>query len=68
MSKHPGVRLGVCFEIRPTAHLTQLIRDSEQRRAKLMKVPRLANTIDPKTMPLDTKCMVYGGFKVLVDL
>jgi len=33
MSKHPGVRGGP-FEIRPAADLTQLIRDSEQRRAK----------------------------------
>jgi hypothetical protein len=33
MSKHPGVGGGP-FEIRPAADLTQLIRDSEQRRAK----------------------------------
>ena len=33
MSKHPGVHGGP-FEIRPAADLTQLIRDSEQRRAK----------------------------------
>jgi hypothetical protein len=33
MSKHPGVRGGP-FEIRPAADLTQLIRDSERRRAK----------------------------------
>jgi len=33
MSRHPGVRGGP-FEIRPAADLTQMIRDSEQRRAK----------------------------------
>ena len=33
MSKHPGVRGGP-FEIRPAADLTELIRDSERRRAK----------------------------------
>jgi len=33
MSKHPGVRGGP-FEIRPAADLTQMIRDSERRRAK----------------------------------
>jgi hypothetical protein len=32
MSKHPGVRAGP-FEIRPAADLTELIRDSERRRA-----------------------------------
>jgi hypothetical protein len=33
MSKHPGVRGGP-FEIRPAADLTEMIRDSERRRAK----------------------------------
>ena len=32
MSKHPGVRAGP-FEIRPAADLTDMIRDSERRRA-----------------------------------
>ena len=32
MSKHPGVRAGP-FEIRPAADLTEMIRDSERRRA-----------------------------------
>jgi hypothetical protein len=31
MSKHPGVKLGP-FEIRPVADLTEMIRESEQRR------------------------------------
>lgn len=35
--------------------------------ARVMKDPRLANTMDPKSMPFDVKRMVYGGFKVLVD-
>ena len=34
--------------------------------AKVMKDPRLANM--PKTMPFDVKRMVYGGFKVVVDV
>ncbi len=34
--------------------------------AKVMKDPRLA-TMDPKSMPFDTKRMVHGGFKILVD-
>jgi len=36
--------------------------------AKVMKDPRLAKMMDPKAMPFDVKRMVYGGFKVLVDL
>jgi len=33
MSKHPGVKLGP-FEIRPVADLTEMVRESEQRRAE----------------------------------
>jgi uncharacterized protein YbaA (DUF1428 family) len=36
--------------------------------AKVMKDPRLASMMDMKTMPFDMKRMLYGGFKVLVDL
>lgn len=34
MSKHPGVKMGP-FEIRPAADLSEMIRESEQRRARL---------------------------------
>lgn len=33
ISKHPGVQLGP-FEIRPAADLTEMVRESKQRRAK----------------------------------
>ncbi len=36
--------------------------------AKVMKDPRLAKMMDPKAMPFDLKRMVYGGFKVMVDV
>jgi uncharacterized protein YbaA (DUF1428 family) len=36
--------------------------------ARVMKDPRLAKMMDPKSMPFDVKRMSYGGFKVLVDL
>jgi uncharacterized protein YbaA (DUF1428 family) len=36
--------------------------------AKVMKDPRLAAMMDPKAMPFDTKRMIYGGFKVVVDV
>ena len=36
--------------------------------AKVMEDPRLADTMDPKAMPFDSKRMIYGGFDVVVDL
>jgi len=36
--------------------------------AKVMKDPRLAQMMDPSAMPFDGKRMIYGGFKVAVDL
>ena len=36
--------------------------------AKVMKDPRLADMMDPKSLPFDAKRMVYGGFKTLVDV
>lgn len=35
--------------------------------ARVMKDPRLAKMMDMKSMPFDSKRMVYGGFKVMVD-
>jgi len=42
--------------------------DRDRLNAKVMKDPRLADMMDPKNMPFDGKRMIYGGFKVLVDL
>jgi uncharacterized protein YbaA (DUF1428 family) len=36
--------------------------------AKVMKDPRIQSMCDPNNMPFDCKRMVYGGFKVLVDV
>jgi uncharacterized protein YbaA (DUF1428 family) len=36
--------------------------------AKVMKDPRLASMMDPKTMPFDGKRMFWGGFKTMVEL
>src|SRR5215470_6652422 len=36
--------------------------------AKVMKDKRLANMMDPKAIPFDAKRMIYGGFKVLLDV
>jgi uncharacterized protein YbaA (DUF1428 family) len=34
---------------------------------KVMKDKRLAMFMDPAKMPFDTKRMIYGGFKTIVD-
>jgi uncharacterized protein YbaA (DUF1428 family) len=36
--------------------------------AKVMKDPRLADMMDPKAAPFDSKRMFWGGFEVVVDL
>jgi uncharacterized protein YbaA (DUF1428 family) len=41
-------------------------RDSLNRR--LMKDKRMAKYMDPKNYPFDGKRMIYGGFKVMVDV
>lgn len=40
----------------------------DQVNEKVMKDPRMADMMDPATMPFDGKRMIYGGFDVLVDL
>jgi uncharacterized protein YbaA (DUF1428 family) len=42
--------------------------DRNRVNARVMKDKRLAGSMDPKTMPFDVTRMVYGGFKVLVDV
>jgi uncharacterized protein YbaA (DUF1428 family) len=41
-------------------------RDSVNK--KIMKDPRIAAMCDPKKMPFDTKRMLYGGFKTIVEI
>ncbi len=35
---------------------------------KAMNDPRLADLVDPKSMPFDTKRMIWGGFKSMVEM
>ena len=42
--------------------------DRNRVNAKVMKDKRLASMMDPKAMPFDAKRMIYGGFKVMVNL
>src|SRR4029453_18542809 len=44
MSKHPGVKAGP-FEIRPAADLTEMIRESEERRAEPKGLTKKKTTI-----------------------
>ena len=43
-------------------------KDRDKVLAKVMKDKRLAAMMDPKKMPFDARRMIYGGFKVSVDL
>lgn len=42
--------------------------DRDRVNAKVMKDPRLSKMMDPTAMPFDSKRMIYGGFKVAVDV
>ena len=42
--------------------------DRNRINKKVMKDPRLASMMDPKSMPFDMKRMAYGGFRAIVDL
>ncbi|MGH7564219.1 MAG: DUF1428 domain-containing protein [Gemmatimonadota bacterium] len=42
--------------------------DRDRVNAKVMKDPRLAKMMDPTSNPFDMKRMIYGGFKVVVDV
>jgi uncharacterized protein YbaA (DUF1428 family) len=43
-------------------------KDRDRVLAKVMKDKRLAAMMDPKKMPFDAKRMIYGGFRIVVDL
>ena len=43
-------------------------RHRDQVNAKVMKDPRMAGMMNPDAMPFDGKRMIYGGFKVAVDV
>jgi uncharacterized protein YbaA (DUF1428 family) len=43
-------------------------RHRDQVNAKVMKDPRVAKMMDPKSMPFDANRMIFGGFKVQVNL
>src|SRR3989442_1577289 len=74
----PNRKLGVTSNLpdgppeRETVVFSYIVYKSRADRdrvvAKVMKDKRLAAMMDPRAMPFDGKRMIYGGFKVLVDL
>jgi uncharacterized protein YbaA (DUF1428 family) len=42
--------------------------DRNRVNANAMKDKRVAGMMDPKALPFDAKRMIWGGFKVVVDL
>ena len=42
-------------------------KDRDRINAKVMKDPRLAKMMDPKSMPFDGKRMFFGGFKIFLE-
>jgi uncharacterized protein YbaA (DUF1428 family) len=55
-----------------TVVFSWIVYESREKRdeinAKVMSDPRLADLMDPATMPFDGKRMFFGGFKTLVEL
>jgi len=43
-------------------------KDRDRVMAKVMKDKRLASMMDPKTLPFDARRMIFGGFRIVVDL
>ncbi|HSM10304.1 MAG TPA: hypothetical protein VK827_01880 [Lysobacter sp.] len=52
-----------CRAFDPTAR-----RDRDRINKLVMADPRLADMMDPKTLPFDGKRMFWGGFKPIVEL
>ena len=42
--------------------------DRDRINAKVMSDPRLADMMDSKKLPFDGKRLIYGGFKLLIDV
>jgi uncharacterized protein YbaA (DUF1428 family) len=43
-------------------------RDRDRVNKKVMSDKRITGSMDLKSMPFDARRMIYGGFKILVDL
>ena len=43
-------------------------RDRDRVNKKVMSDKRITGSMDAKSMPFDARRMIYGGFRILVDL
>lgn len=70
--KHTSFPQSVKLKADETVVFSYVVYKSRAQRdrimAKVMKDPRLAAMMDPKSMPFDGKRMFWGGFKTLVQL
>ena len=70
--KHTSFPQSVKLKSDETVVFSYVVYKSRAQRdrimARVMKDPRLAEMMDPKTMPFDGKRMFWGGFKTLVEL
>jgi uncharacterized protein YbaA (DUF1428 family) len=70
--KHTSFPQSVKLKAGETVIFAYIVYKSRAHRdrvnAKVMKDPRLAPMMNPKTMPFDGKRMFWGGFKSLVAL
>ena len=67
----PGFKKAVRAKAGETVVFAFIVYKSRAHRdrvnAKVMKDPRIAAQMNPKSMPFDVKRMLMGGFKVFVD-
>jgi len=70
--KHTSFPDGVKLRKGEEVWFSWIVYKSRQHRdrvnARAMKDARLAHMMDPKAMPFDSKRMVFGGFRMLVDM
>ena len=70
--KHTSFPQSVKLKPNETVVFAYIVYKSRAHRdsvnAKVMKDPRLAKMMDPKALPFDGKRMIWGGFKVLLEL
>jgi uncharacterized protein YbaA (DUF1428 family) len=69
---HTSFPQSVKLEEGETVVFSWIVYESRAQRdevnEKVMKDPRMAEMMQPESMPFDGKRMIYGGFEMLVDL
>ena len=69
--KHTSFPQSVKLKAGETVVFAYIVYKSRAQRdrvmAKVMKDPRLAKMMNPKTMPFDARRMFWGGFKGLIE-